>query len=41
MALNQIAVIATIPFLAEKLSSTIFGIVSISLILIQTGWIMR
>ena len=40
MFLNQITVIATIPFLAEKFSPSLFGIVSISLILIQTGWII-
>ena len=40
MIINQLAVVITIPFLAAKLDSSVFGIVSLSLILIQTGWII-
>lgn len=39
MLFNQLAVIVTIPLLAIQLSSFVFGLISTSLIIIQTGWV--
>ena len=39
MLINQVSTIITIPWLATHLSIDTFGLISTSLILIQTGWI--
>ncbi|MDA7834709.1 oligosaccharide flippase family protein [Methylophilaceae bacterium] len=40
MLYHQLAVIITLPWLALKLSPSVFGLVSTALILIQTGWVL-